>query len=52
MAERRPGSRGDRLLLLALAGLAAVLALTLLSAWLAVRRPAMEPVAVPSVARA
>ena len=51
-AERRAGSRGDRVLLLALAGLAVILVLTLLGAWLAVRQPRMEPVTVPSVARA
>jgi hypothetical protein len=52
VAERRAGSRGDRVLLLALAGLAVVLVLTLLGAWRAVRPPPMEPVAVPSLARA
>ena len=51
-AEHGAGIRGDRALLLALASLAVVLVLTLLGAWLTVRQPPMEPVAVPSVARA
>ena len=51
-AERPAGRRGDRLLLLALAGLVAVLALTLVGAWTSVRQLPVEPVAVPSVARA
>lgn len=51
-AERGAGSRGDRVLLLALAGLAVVLVLTSLGAWLTVRQPPMEPVSVPSVAQA
>jgi hypothetical protein len=52
LAAERRGGRGDRVLLLALAALTVVLALTLLGAWLAVRQPPMEPVAVPSVAQA
>jgi hypothetical protein len=52
-ADGRRGHRGtgDRVLVLALAGLAVVLALTLVAAWLSVRQPPMAPVAVPSVAR-
>lgn len=52
MAADAAGARTDRVLLLALAGLGLVLAVVLLSAWLTVRQPPMEPVSVPSVARA
>jgi hypothetical protein len=40
------------LLGLAVAALLLVLALTLLAGWQSVRQPRMEPVAVPSLARA
>lgn len=43
---------GDRVLGLALAVLLVVLALTLLVGWVEVRKPRMQPVGVPTLARA